>query len=106
MTTLTIHDLEESKQLDHAARTAIYGGVNDWIATYRPQSALGLRPTIIGQLNINNYLLVNPIFNTLNQYEFVNIDIAQTFDSAINVLVNQSNTGANGTPSVPAIPAF
>jgi hypothetical protein len=106
MTTLTIHDLQESKQLDSAARTAIYGGVNDWIATYRPQSASSLRGAIIGQLNINNYLLVNPVFNMLNQYEFVNIDVAQNFNSAINVLVDQSNAGSNGTPSAPAIPAF
>lgn len=104
MTTLTIHDLPKSKTLDRAARSAIYGGINDWIATYRPQSAL--RNAVIGQLTVNNFLLINPIFNTLNQYEFVNIDIAQTFDSAINVLVNQSNAGSNGTPGVPAVPAI
>ncbi len=104
MTTLTIHDLQESKQLDSAARTAIYGGVNDWIATYRPQSASSLRGAIIGQ--VNNYLFVNPVFNVLNQYEFVNIDVAQNFNSAINVLVDQSNAGSNSTPAAPAIPAF
>jgi hypothetical protein len=102
MTTLTINDLHEDHQLDRAALATIRGGVNDWIRTFQPPSAL--RGSIIGSLNINNYLLINPVFNTLNQYEFVNVDVSESFDSAINVLVNQANAGANTT--TPAIPAF
>jgi len=102
MTSLTIQDLHESKRLDGAARKAIYGGVNDWISTYTPRSAL--RGAIIGQ--VNNYLLMNPVFNILNQYELVNIDASQNFDSLINIVVDQANAGSNSAHGVPAIPAM
>lgn len=89
MAKLTISNLHESKAIDRAARTAIYGGINDWVATYRPGSSSP--NTFINNVNI----LVNPVFNTLNQLNLTNIDVAENTDSLINIDVDQASQGEN-----------
>jgi hypothetical protein len=89
MAKLNISNLYESKAMDRAARTAIYGGINDWIASYRPGSSLPY--TFINNVNI----VVNPVFNTLNQLNLTNIDVAENTDSLINIDVDQASKGEN-----------
>jgi len=90
MAKLTISNLHESKAMDRAARTAIYGGINDWVATYRPGSS-SLPYTFINNVNI----VVNPVFNTLNQLNLTEIDVAENTDSFINIDVDQASQGKN-----------
>lgn len=94
MASLQIYDLNVSTHLDAKARAAIYGGFNfGWIRPYvgsRPSSSYG-NTTIIGQ--VFNTFLINPTYNTVNQLEFVTIDVAENVDSLIDIDVAQGQSG-------------
>ena len=102
MTFLTIHDLPARKDLDAEALTVIRGGISfGWIQPYRkeqPSSPWGV--TIIGEINVSNTFLINPIFNqtynTVYQVEIVSIDASENVDSLINVQTGQGQFGRAG----------
>lgn len=94
MATLKIHDLSVSKDLDAKARAAILGGISfGWIRPFAGKQSSPVGNTFIGQVNVSNTFLLNPVFstvyNTVNQLEFVTIDVAENSDSLIAVDVAQ-----------------
>ena len=99
MTSLTIHDLPASEDLDAEALAVICGGISfGWIQPYRkkqPSSPFG--NTIIGEINVSNTFLINPIFNqtynTVYQVEIVSIDASENVDSLIDVQTGQGQFG-------------
>ena len=103
MTFLTTHDLPACKDLDAEALAVISGGISfGWIQPYRkqqPSSPFGT--TIIGEINVSNTLLINPIFNqtynTAYQVEIVSIDASENVDSLINVQTDQGQFGRAGS---------
>lgn len=95
MATLVIKDLRMSVRLDRKAQRNIIAGMGfGWISAYRRG---GSNPygIAINHLQVFNVLLVNPIFNTVNQNQFLNIDASDAVDSAINILVDQGQTGTS-----------
>ena len=98
MTVLTIHDLPACKDLDAEARAVICGGISfGWIQPYRKEQPSSFGTTIIGEINVSNTLLINPIFNqtynTVYQVEIVSIDASENVDSLINVQTDQGQFG-------------
>jgi hypothetical protein len=94
MATLKIHDLSVSRDLDAKARAVIRGGISfGWIRPYVGNQSSPVGHTFIGQINVSNTFLLNPVFsttyNTVNQLEFVTIDVAENVDSLIAVDVAQ-----------------
>lgn len=95
MASLQIRDLHFSKRLDKKALAATYGGTYDWISTFRRGSPFNPYNIIIGKMQIFNVVLIDPVFNTLNQNQFINIDASEAVDSDINIRVDQGQTGSN-----------
>ncbi len=99
MASLKIHDLYASTHLDAEALTVIYGGISfGWIQPYRKeQSSSPFGATIIGEINVSNTILVNPIFNqtynTVYQVEIVSIDASKNVDAMINIQTGQGQIG-------------
>jgi len=106
MASLQIHDLHYSKHLDEKALVTIYGGMGfGWIVPYQPGGPSVPPSIIIGQMQVFNLSLVNPVFNqieqTVNQTNFVNIDTTDVVDSTIGILVGQGNNGNNRSLPLP-----
>jgi len=97
MATLSINDLPANKSHDRQAMTALRGGMSfGWIRPYQSASASTPFNVIIGKLQVFNFRLINPIFQTVNQTNLVDIDITETFESSVQVAVGQENLGSNG----------
>lgn len=106
MASLQIHDLHTDTLLDKKALATIYGGLSfGWIVPFQPERPSSPQGVIIGQMQVFNLLLVNPVFNqiqqTVNQVNFVDINTTQVVDSSVNVLVGQGNSGNNRSLPLP-----
>jgi len=99
MASLKIYDLHTSTDLDAKARAVIYGGMSfGWIRPYTDnQSSPSFGTTIIGQIQVFNTFLINPTYNTVNQLEFVTIDVTENVDSLISVDVAQGQAGRSNS---------
>ena len=106
MASLQIHDLQINKLLDEKALATVYGGLSfGWIVPYQPNRSSSPASVLIGQMQVFNLLLVNPVFNqieqTVNQVNFVDITTTEVVDSSVNVLVGQGNSGSNSSLPLP-----
>jgi len=100
MASLKIHDLSANAQLDAKALAVIFGGMSfGWISPYRKQGSSPFGNTYIGQMTVSNTFFINPIFNqtynTVNQLEFVTVDVAENVDSLVNVDIDLGQTAAS-----------
>ncbi|NEV63341.1 hypothetical protein [Thiorhodococcus minor] len=96
MTTLSIEDLAWSRDLDQEARAKVLGGRMSfgWITPYTEQtSSSSPFNLLVGEVNVYNYNLIDPVFHTVNQVEYTKIDIGSAIDSSITNTVGQSQTG-------------
>jgi len=96
MPTIQIDDLPASCDLDRRAMAQVHGGRMSfgWLRPYTEQSSPMPFNVLIGQVNVYN--LVDPVFNTVNQVEYTNIDISNVADSAIGTAVAQRQGGFAG----------
>ena len=100
MTFLTTHDLPVCQDLDAEALAVISGGISlGWIQPFRKeQASSAFGTTIIGEINVSNTFLINPVFNqtynTVYQVEIVSIDASKNVDSLINVQTDQGQFGS------------
>lgn len=85
MASLLIRNLDSSRILDKKALAVTYGGIFDWISTYRPNKSSSPYGIFIGQLQVVNVLLVNPVFNTLNQVAIIDVDASNNTDSDLEI---------------------
>ncbi len=102
MATLSINDLPANKRHDRQAMKALRGGMSfGWIRPYQSAGSSTPFSMIIGKLQVYNYRLINPIFQTVNQTNLVDIDITETVESLVQVSVGQENLGSNGGLPLP-----
>lgn len=85
MASLQIRNLDSSRVLDKEVLAVTYGGIFDWISTYRPGASSSPYGIYIGQLQVVNVLLVNPVFNTLNQVAIIDVDASNNSDSVLDI---------------------
>ena len=85
MAFLQIRDLNSSRHLDRKALAATYGGILDWVSTYRPNRSSNPYGISIGQLQVVNVKLINPVFNTLNQVAVIDVDASNNTGSVLDI---------------------
>lgn len=96
MANLKIDNLALSLDLDREAREKVLGGRMSfgWITPYTEQTSTSSPfNLLIGEVNVYNYNLIDPVFHTVNQVEYTKIDIGSAIDSSITNTVGQSQTG-------------
>ena len=95
MAKLKIENLSLSQELDRQGREKVFGGRMSfgWLTPYTEQSSASSPNVLIGAVNVYNYTLVDPVFNTVNQVEYTKIDIGSAIDSSIVNTVGQSQNG-------------
>lgn len=98
MATLKILDLPTGKPLDRRAMKRVVGGRMSfgWIRPYQEPVAAPPAGIFINQLNVYNILLANPVFNTVNQVAYNNIDASNNVDSRLQIAVGQGQGGFAG----------
>ena len=99
MATLKIHDLHANEAQDRQAMNSVRGGRMSfgWIRPYtEPTTGPSPFGIFIGQIQVYNYTLINPVFNTVNQVEYTNIDASQVVESAVQISVGQGQGGFAG----------
>ncbi len=98
MAILNIDDLHASEAQDRRAMKTVRGGRMSfgWIRPYTAQSGSSPFSIFIGQIQVYNYTLINPAFNTVNQVEFINVDASQVVDSSVQISVEQGQDGFAG----------
>ena len=102
MATLSINDLQANERHDRQAMANLRGGMSfGWIRPYQSGRATTPFNVIIDKLQVFNFRLMNPIFQTVNQTNLVDIDITETFESSVQVAVGQENLGGNGGLPLP-----
>ena len=96
MRNLKIENLSLNHDLDRQACAEVLGGRMSfgWLTPYTEQTSSSSPFNIlIGELNVNNYTLVDPVFHTVNQVEYSRIYIGSAVDSTITNTVGQSQDG-------------
>lgn len=98
MATLEIIDLPTGEHLDGRALKGIRGGRMSfgWIRPYQEPTATPPFGIFIGELNVYNILLANPVFNSVNQVAYNNIDASGNVDSDLRIAVGQGQDGFAG----------
>lgn len=98
MAKLMIKDLRADETLDKQAMLDVRGGRMSfgWIRPFSRQSGAFPYNVFIGQIQVYNYTLINPVFNTVNQVEFINVDASDVVDSDVRISVSQGQNGAAG----------
>ena len=98
MATLEILDLPIGDHLDRRALKRVCGGRMSfgWIRPYQEPQAAPPFGIFIGELNVYNILLANPVFNTVNQVAYNRIDASGNVDSDLRIGVGQGQNGFAG----------
>jgi hypothetical protein len=98
MAILDIKDLHANEAQDRHAMKAVRGGRMSfgWIRPYTEQSGASPVSVFIGQIQVYNYALINPVFNSVNQVEYISVDASQVVDSSVQISVRQGQDGFAG----------
>ncbi len=67
-----------------------------WIRPDTEQSGTSPFSIFIGQIQVYNCALINPVFNSVNQVEYINADANQVVDSSVRISVQQGQDGFAG----------
>lgn len=98
MAILNINDLHANEAQDRQAMKTVRGGRMSfgWIRPYTEQSGTSPYSVFIGQIQVYNYALINPVFNSVNQVEYISVDASQVTDSIVQISLDQGQDGFAG----------